>query len=199
MRQIHGNHSAFLVSSGVRFLLFLAKHWFHLCKRWLQNVDLITASGNPLPERHSVFDTYTGNSCGLFFCSDPRKPPVCLPPDTSLASVPERRSSVSEHDMRSPNGYSPTGIWLLHPAPAISTVHPPSGQPAALGMCKGLKRPRSLGRRWTLCSQLFPLSHMASGLRTTQLGPKRTFFFCFYFTAGNFLFVFCTCHKLHQT
>lgn len=147
----------------------------------MQNVDLITASGNSLPERHSVFDTYTGNSRRLFFCTDPCKPPVCLPPDTSLASVQERRSSVSEHDMRSPNGTasSPTGIWLLHPAPADSAVHSPSGQPAALGMCKGLMRPRSLGRRWTLCSQLFPLSHMASGLRTTQRGPKRTFYFLF--------------------
>lgn len=146
---------------------------------------LITASGNALPERHSVFDTYTGNSCRLFFCSDPCKPPVCLPPDSGLASVQERRSSVPEHDMRSPRGTAspPAGIWLLHPAPAVSAVHSPSGRPAALGMCEGLKRPRSLGRRWTLRSQLFPLSHMASGLRTTQRGPKRTFYDYFFLTS----------------
>lgn len=124
--------------------------------------------------KYPLFDIYTGNSCGLFFCSDPCEPPVCLPPDTSLASVQERCSSVSEHSVRSPNCSAsfPTGIWLLHPASAIAAVHSPSGQPAALGICEGLKRPR----RWTLWSQLFWLSHIASGLRKTQCGPKRTFF-----------------------
>lgn len=29
--------------------------------------------------------------------------------------------------------------------------------------------------------------------------PKKNFFFFFYCTAGHFLFVFCTCHKPHQT
>lgn len=61
-----------------------------------------------------------------------------------------------------------------------------------------VKAPRGLGRRWTLCSQLIWLSHITSGLRTTQCGPKRTFSFL-HFTAGHFFFLFCTCHKPHQS
>lgn len=143
--------------------------------------------------KYPLFDIYTGNSCGLFFCSDPCEPPVCLPPDTSLASVQERCSSVSEHSVRSPNCSAsfPTGIWLLHPASAITAVHSPSGQPAALGICEGLKRPR----RWTLWSQLFWLSHIASGLRKTQCGPKRTFFFS---QINSWTFPLCILH-LPQT
>lgn len=127
----------------------------------------------------------------LFFCSDPCEPPVRLPPDTSLASVQERRSGVSEHGVcsSSSTASTPAGIWLLHPAAAVSTVHSPSGQPAALGICEGLEHSGRLGRRWTWCC-FFPilwLSHIASSLWVQLSLAQKDL--VLYLTARHFLMV----------
>lgn len=134
----------------------------------------------------NVFNNHAGKSppsllispCNLSLCSAPCQPPVLLPPCTSLASVQAGRSSVPHHSVRVSGSAAsaPEGIWLLHLAAAVSTVHSASGYSAAVGSCEGLDHPGT--ERWRRIEhfKLLQLSHVLSGLWVQlNLGQKEHF------------------------